>query len=421
MKVFNFKIGNDNGNSEHDLIIEGVQICQPNVYAKARQLPLLDEINPVAVIDNIHDRLLVTISSPSVKPGIYYVGKYALGSNLTIKNIEVGINNTKVDSDLICINTLAHIAGYAVKKAYDEDPASLTSMDIKVRVDQATALPINQYTVAKAKEFGQKFESTKEVVIDGKKTIVEGTHIVTVHLGPIEAKVEITFDFTRVIPEGVTGVWALQNAPDKLFKEHNEKNKDNKDKQITKEYFKDKRILHIAIGEGTTEFPITHDINFDPNFIKGENLGVGIAIDNSLDEFKKEFNLLVFKRQNYSRVLRDPSHKYYDTAKDIILDHLEEQAEAIFHYATSEIQKANNEVDCVVIYGGGSILMREYLESRIAQYCQKAKIDYFYVSEEFAVILESMGLYSFVTSDIFKKMKEVNLKKEANPKDSNKK
>ena len=29
----NLKVGNDTGNSEHDIIINGYQICQPNVIS----------------------------------------------------------------------------------------------------------------------------------------------------------------------------------------------------------------------------------------------------------------------------------------------------------------------------------------------------------------------------------------------------
>ena len=106
-KEIRVKVGNDNGNSEHDLIINGVAIAQPNVFAKVRKLPNLDEVNREYVLDNIHDNLIVTCEDPS---GIYYVGNYALKSGQKVRNIEVGIDNNKVDSDIVMVNTLAQIA-----------------------------------------------------------------------------------------------------------------------------------------------------------------------------------------------------------------------------------------------------------------------------------------------------------------------
>ena len=116
-KEIRVKVGNDNGNSEHDLIINGVAIAQPNVFAKVRKLPNLDEVNREYVLDNIHDNLIVTCEDPS---GIYYVGNYALKSGQKVRNIEVGIDNNKVDSDIVMVNTLAQIAGYGVKEYYNK-------------------------------------------------------------------------------------------------------------------------------------------------------------------------------------------------------------------------------------------------------------------------------------------------------------
>ena len=110
-----FKVGNDNGNSEHDIIINDVLISQPNVYSKVRRLPNLDEVNKQYVIENIENNLIVTCEDPS---GIYYVGNYALSSGQKIRNVEVGIDNNKIESDVILINTLAQIAGQAVKEYY---------------------------------------------------------------------------------------------------------------------------------------------------------------------------------------------------------------------------------------------------------------------------------------------------------------
>lgn len=394
-KIFelNVTIGNDNGNSEHDLIINGEQISQPNVYAKVRNLPPLEELNPNFIAKNIHDKLLVSIisSNAEVETGNYYVGSEALRSGLWVKNIEVGTDNSKIDTDLVVVNTISQVAAYAAKKAYLEDPKLIEN--IKVIADMATALPVKkQYSKANAEKFSNKFN---------------GSHKCTVYIGSLRANVDVEFVFTKTIPEGVTASWALENAPDELFKEHNEKYND----KLSKDYFKDKKVLHVAIGEGTTDFPITNGIRFDQNFIHGINKGIGIAIDKSLDDFKDELGLMDFSRQDYSKVLRNESHKYYKLAKDMIRRHIDDQAEEILRNIINQIQKAKNEVDIIVVYGGGSILMREQLEAKLKNYCDRAKIKLLYVPEEFAVTLESKGLYEFANSNLFKALKNKTLEK----------
>ncbi|GIQ62035.1 hypothetical protein PACILC2_06030 [Paenibacillus cisolokensis] len=123
MQKYHFLVGNDNGNSEHDLIIDGKLIQQPNVNCRVDQLPWSDEQSPESFIKNLQDQLIVTIDSPSARPGMYYVGKFALESGEIIDNLHVGIDQ-KCDAELPVVNTLAQIAAVAVQRAYEEEKAS---------------------------------------------------------------------------------------------------------------------------------------------------------------------------------------------------------------------------------------------------------------------------------------------------------
>ncbi len=386
--VLDVNVGNDNGNSEHDIIINGKQICSPNVLAKVRKVPMLDEVNKDYVAEHIKDNLIVTVDSPSATPGVYYIGNYALNSGEKVRSIEVGADNNKVDSEIAIINTLSQIAGFAVQEIYKKD--NKIEQGILVNVFMSTALPISQYNKNEADRFSNKF--------------MENKHKITVNVGTSRVDVTINFKFVKVIPEGVTAVHAVHDL-DEIMSDNKDKfdvlSFNGIEKPVDSRYFKNKKILHIGIGEGTTELPITNDIVFDPNFIKGINNGIGHAIDRSLDEFKKELGLKDYSRQKYSEVLKDESHKFYPVASDIISTYIDDEAEEILHAAKTEIQKANNEIDLIMVYGGGSIPMRNQLENKLKSVCEKGNIDLFYVPEKYAVILESIGLYKFTTGKIF--------------------
>lgn len=384
----NFKIGNDNGNSEHDIIINNELICQPNVISKIRKAPNVEEINNDYFIKNIENNLIVDIISNEVNTATYLCGTYSLKSGQTVRTINIGYDNDKASNEIVIINTLAQIAGHAVKVAYMKSELS-EDTDIKVKVDMSTSLPIRQYTKKKAQEFANRF--------------MNGKHIVNVTTPLRKIPVEIEFEYVKVIPEGVTTVFALTNADDELFESYNK----NHEVKIDKSFFENKKILHIAIGEGTTELPVTEGRAFNPNFIKGSNNGLGHVINKSLDEFKEECGQTNMSRQKYSEILKKENHKFHQLAKEIIEIPLEEQTDEIFEDAKTEIDRANNEIDIIAVYGGGSILMRDSLEPKLEKICNTGKIILFYVDKKHAVTLESKGLDAFTKSKIFEQVKKI--------------
>lgn len=421
----NLVVGNDTGNSEHDIKIgtkvikknaenkknvevikDIVKICQPNVIAKVKKKPNLEELNTNMYVDKLEDNLLIDIISndASTATGTYYCGNSALRSREMVRTIEVGAYNNKADSEIVFINTLAQIASYAVKKAYKEEKVEGT---IKVNVDMTGSLPMNQHTKTIANNFADKF--------------MKKIHTLSITIPGNSIKVEIKFEFVKILQEGITTTFALNKADEGLFEAFNLKVKDDKnefknvyDQEINTEYFDPKKeidILHISIGEGTTELPVTHGQKPDPNFMEGCHNGVGHAIDDSLLAFKAQFNLPKFSRQQFSEVIRDTEHKYHVSAMDELEPNLEEQAREILFNAKRELGKANNDVDIIAVYGGGSILMRKSLEPKLEVICEKAKIKLLYINSDYAVTIECDGLFNFTTSEIFKFLKNKAIQK----------
>lgn len=396
MKELYLKVANDNGNSEHKIYINDELIIQPNVYAKVRKLPMLDDINIKKAIANIQDNLMVSIDSPSVgSAGTYFIGNYAIESGSLLKNIEVGAINTKYESDVPVINTLARIAGYAVQKAYMEDN---TIDEIKVNVDMVTELPVKQYSRNTANIFAKLF--------------LEGPHNVTVMVGLNRIRVTVNFEYVKVLPESVPSIFYLQSLSNDngIFKEffdkynlHNEKN-----------FFKNKKILHCAIGEGTTEYPLTRDIEFDPNFIEGTDNGIGHAIDRVINDFIEHNHLSKFSRQEYSKTLRNPNHKYHADALDFIYNELDFESDIILRNLKAQVSKANNDVDIIMVHGGGSILLKEHLYAPLLEFAEKTNVKTFFIPADEAITLEAKGLNVFLNSKIFTALKSKYLKHIAN-------
>lgn len=405
-----FKVGNDIGNSEHDIVVNGDIIQQPNVYARVRTFPeAFLEMDFSPILSDVHNNLAVSITSHAVETGNYYVGEYACASGLRLHNIEVGADNSKVNSDVSVISTLSQIAAYAAKQAYKENKKET---QVNAFVDMTASLPVSQYSKNTVATLTDKF--------------MGGTHIVKVFCGSKSFDVSIKFDFVKILPESVpivfylqsltnTGVekaedpglkLMLQNDIIDIFSEFNELYKDKLLAPVDGSFFVEKKIQHGSIGEGTTEYPQTKGIVFDPNYIRGTNNGVGHASKEIMDSFIKSKGLLKFSRQDFSKVIMDPAHKYHDDALELIEIPLEDQASEIYEILKDEVRKSNNAVDIITVHGGGSILMRNSLYSKLLDFSNLIGAYLFYIPQKYAVTLECKGMYAFVNSPIFQQLKK---------------
>ena len=389
---FHFYVGNDNGNSEHDLITDGKLIQQPNVNCTVDELPWSEEQSPESFIKNLQDQLVVTVDSPSARPGMYYVGKFALESGQILDNLQIGID-LKSDMDLPVVNTLAQIAAVAVQKAYEEEKKIPDG--IEVEADMVTALPVTQHT----DETSAKFE----------KRFMSGSHNVTVHLGMQRVGVKIVFPFAKVVPEATPVIFTLQKDAEgnwregDIFQEFVQTYEI--DKKFNGSFFKDKRILHVDIGDGSTEYPITEGNKFLRQFVYGSHHGAGYAIEEALDEFNRLIHLPDSPRQFFSDVIKNPKHKYHARAIKTLKRPLESQVRQIVQNVKKQLTKARNEIDLICVYGGGSILMRSILHPQLTELCQEREMQLLYIPAEYAVQLNAMGLDAFVRGKIYEALK----------------
>lgn len=392
---FHFLVGNDNGNSEHDIFIDGEFIHQPNVNVIVDKLPFEDsDASAEYLLKNLYKNLVVTINSPACKPRMYKVGAAALDGTDTVNYMQVGVDR-KSDVDLPIVNTLSIISAYAVKKAFEKTKE--LQEKIEITVDMATALPVTQWSDEAAERFQKKF--------------MQGKHDVTVHVGLNRVNVEIKFEFVKVIPEGTPVIFALNALPKEAFNEFNKMYS----MDVDGSYFGDKRILHTDIGDGTTEYPITEGNRFLKQYISGagSDNGAGYAIEKSLDDFKRRSNLLDIPRQYMEEVLKESNpykKKYLNIAKEVISTPLENQAMQINKKVIDQMNNIRNEVDLICCYGGGSILMREFLFDKLRTLSEERMVKLLYIPAKYAVRINALGLDRFVRGEIFKGLKEKALK-----------
>ncbi len=196
---YNFYFGNDNGNSTQKFVIDDKLVISPNINAEIYDIPEEESKDLNYIIENIHENLIVTCSCIKGKNrilGTFMIGDRARRSRHTCNSIAVGSTNSKVNSDLIIINTDAHVAAHAVQKHYklmNELPEVLN-----VTIDMSSSLPVKQYGLNSKREFAKRFMSDFE-------------HEVIVHIKEHSVKVKINYEFVLVVPESVPVTHALKH------------------------------------------------------------------------------------------------------------------------------------------------------------------------------------------------------------------
>jgi len=392
---YSYKVGNDNGNANHDVIINGEYFTQANVNRQLFSLKGYDNVSTEDALREIMDKIVATVTSPAVKPGIYLIGDIAFSSGKKPTQLHVGYQK-KSDAELPIVNTLGIVSAYAAKKHYEKTKKQPANGDvINLTIEMTTALPIAEY---------YENHQNRETFIN---RFLTGPHTVVLHLGSTNVKVNVEFTKVYVTPEAASVFWALDDIDQneelaaKLFEEFLEDYQNEVD-SITGKEVANSRILHVDIGSGTTEYPLTEPAP-NPAFITGKNFGTGHAVANVIDDFGRKIGLPNITRLEFDKILKgELKTQFQETALEDIKPFLAEQAYNIMEELREQISSTGYEFDYILVYGGGSILLRDFLKEEIKEEIKRtghAKL--LYVPAELAVKLNALGLNAFVNHEVF--------------------
>lgn len=389
-----FLVSNDNGNSEQKLAVGDEIYHQPNVYALYNNRPAEEEKPLEDVMESLLDNIVVTIDSKAVSPHArtYVVGNRALeitsGSALQNMNIK---RSKKHEEALPVINTLGFLAAIATKEQFSLNGRKLSEGEtIDLDVTMTTALPATTHDDQTSNQFANKF--------------TENYHEVKVHYNNSHSTVRIKFNLVKVLVEGVPALFNIFEdgdggyRDDDLFDEFKEVYGHNK---IDGSYFNEKRLLHIDIGDGTTELTFTQGYKFDKGKSYGEDFGLGIALEDALVTFKKEMQNydLKVKRQDLSYYLRNKDSDFHDLAAVCMEQPLEQLAERLFEAINNRTSDLKLAFDVIVVYGGASIALKDALYKLLVNKYNPIKKEILWIPQKYAIDMNvnGMKIYNDIT------------------------
>ncbi|PED72729.1 ParM/StbA family protein [Bacillus pseudomycoides] len=385
MKI-NYFVEDDNGNSEKKITINGEMLKFPNTYSYVYKEPVPMEKKIEELVHGLFHNMDVTVNSSALKGQVaqrIFVGERAIRSGTDLQNLNIRSNRGKHKQDTTIMTTVSAIACRAVQDMFKSENSLEEGANIEANISMVTALPASEWTKEKAKQLSERFTNS--------------SHHVTVTVGDVRIYITLKFDKVIVVQEGTVALFALiedgkgNYRDDDLFDEFKEM---YNLKNITGEYFQEKRLLHIDIGDGTTEYVVTKGYDYDNDHSSGERHGIGHAIERAKKDFEDEWGFSV-ERQEFAGYLKEEHPKYYEDAKKFLARAKFNLADEVLDTAETKLQDLKYDVDVVVVYGGGSIQLKENLFEELKEICDSKKIKILWINPKNATEMNVKGMTVF--------------------------
>jgi plasmid segregation protein ParM len=376
-------VANDIGNSETKMIVNNTLIKQPSVVKRLLSKPNVMETNVEKNIANLLDELIVHVTSNAIKrSGLYFIGKRANMTADKVENMNIKLGN-KSKHDIPVLMTLSMLAARSVQLAYQENQELPPS--ISVDVSMTTAIPASEYSADQARYLEGRF--------------ISNDHVVIVYVGETPVTVTLHFQTVKVTQEGIPALYALLESENEILKNYNEHYK----KQAVPKDFANKRILHVDIGDGTTEYVYTVGMNPVTDVCSGEKRGVGHATEEATQLLKEEVGgFLNLNRQQFMDIFRDPSHHLHDLAVRFMQEARYSQAQRILEDIQEKYSDIAGNVDVIAVYGGGSIQFKEELYEELLGFANTVHCEVLWIPEKYAVDMNVNGLHVINEKILFK-------------------
>lgn len=345
-------VANDNGNGFAKTYLryedgsEDVNIT-PSIFAPVSgqgYIPDLDQSN----LEDFSKSMEVVIKSTAIKStSEYLVGESAINSGNALKSYNVEANTGKAESDITVIVPFTKIAYAALTHSVVKMKSIPSTINVNI-THFITCLPIREYSNANKRELL-------------RKRLTKGKHTVTVKSLKQDVKVIISFDpnNTSIYPEGIAAQIGLIYSSDNYPAYRNDDIYNQSPYADGREYYQSGNTLLIDIGDGTTDISIMDGTH--PQKGLGVNtslsLGAGTAAAAASDQLSIDYPQIghysrsvflehALKDTKEGQTLRD---KYLEPQINLLISSIEAEV-------AKEFKKMNNDINTIVVLGGGSNL-----------------------------------------------------------------
>lgn len=308
-------------------------------------------------IENIFNRLDAKFDTPMVsETHRCFFGQRAIQYNKNLMEFDISGHESKAQQELSQMLVLGCVAGKAIQEYYEINKR-LPDDILNVDTVMAIALPISEY---------------KDYRDDYANRFKKNSHLVSVYNFENVVRVSVNFVQVVVFAEGASAQYAIGPLGIKFMDRMLE---DTRKMGIPLEgitasdILAAKNTVGIDIGEGTVNFPVFANGQFNPDASKSFNKGYGTVLSGALDRLKRKYPF-ESRKALADYLTQEPSalkRAMYNAVKNIV----DEEIEPFVMEVASEFGKILRDVgvytEVIYVYGGGAAPVRDKLFARLIE------------------------------------------------------
>lgn len=308
------------------------------------------------VIADIYNQMNVSFDSQAVRSdNTYWFGMRANNSGQHVEEFSVQNTKSKAENKLSAILVLGSLAGRALQE-YWAMHRKLPDNVLEASVCVGLALPISEYA-----NYHKRYA----------RMFMEASHMVCFQNFDKPVRVCLKFDDVRVMPEGASAQYAI-SARGKDFMELLLKDCRAHGAPLDCVTGEDmlalKNVVGIDIGEGTVNFPVFKNGQFNSDASKTLLEGYGNMLENCLEPLANA-NILSFdsRKRLASYLLENaegglPTKRAtYNKVQAVVAKQRGIFAQVIISKFEEVMRRVGADVDVVYVYGGGATDLKEVL------------------------------------------------------------
>lgn len=357
-------------------------------------------INPISenFKNAVYDYMDVVIASPLVLDSVRRIyGESAKTSGATLEEFDVFSPQSKADVDLFGVLLLGAITADVLTeywKTTDEFPDET----FNVEVDLSTALPIMEYVknetplIAKLRNSGMGHHVT---MLNFEKPIA----------------FNIVFKTAIVMNEGEAAQRRIHTAND-AFKEYLITDARGRfpngelDNVTGDDLINVRNTLAIDIGEGTIDFAVFSNGQFNQKASKSVGHGYGLVLEKALEVLQSE-KYTYTSRKEISEFLNSEPSKLalvkWNHVKSVVDEEAAKFTDEIVSDTSRIYTTVGSFVEAIFVSGGGASPLEPWLfkklQDLITSYGSEQLVPIVYLDSSYSRFLNATGLYSVLNDD----------------------
>lgn len=341
-------------------------------------------------VENILNILDVSFDSPMISRGDRrWIGNRAISANtFGMENFNITANISKAKQDLSPVLAFSCIAGAALQDYYRQTK-QLPNDIIEVHCALAVALPIDEY-----KDYRNEY----------KAAFKKNFHMVTLHNFVNPVRVKIVVDAIAVGAEGASAQYAISSYGEPLYASLLKTASSYGaalDGLTSAHLIKITNVVGIDIGEGTVNFPVFMNGDFNADASRSIGSGFGTVLEKSIAPCKQAGHPFKGGRKALAEYLQnkpDADDWFIDDYNDVVRIVTNEARGLVNEIVTQFTDIIGSGVRVAYVYGGGAHPMETILYPALIEASKqfagtKKGFPILYIGSKYSQILNREGLF----------------------------